>query len=164
MKKTLWRVVAASLMMCGCQDPTEQLDGPGGCRRWPVVHGGTRFADDSLSIPVEALAKSDQTRPRIVEFELYADGQKVPSPQAVIREWQGKYGEGEICDFQAPPGARSLKAVLLVHHLNSIFQMEVPFELDPQGRATNKWLMGKEKTREVGTTVMSGPNPPPFPV
>ena len=44
MKKTLWTAGLFALFLVGCTDPSEQFDGPGGCRRQPVVYGGTRFA------------------------------------------------------------------------------------------------------------------------
>jgi hypothetical protein len=161
MKKILWTAGLFASLLAGCKDPSEEFDGPGGCRRQPVVYGGTRFADDNLSISIEAMAKSEETEPRIIEVELYADGAKVPVPHAVIHRSKGKYGFYQTCSFQAPPGARAVQVILVVHHLNSLFRMEVPFELDPESRATNKWIMRKETVREVGTQAMSGPNPPP---
>jgi hypothetical protein len=161
MKKILWTAGVAALLLAGCKDPSEQFEGPGGCRLQPVVHGGTRFADDSLSIPIEAMAHDEAAEPQIIQVELHADGAKVPVPQLAIRRWHGKFGYGQTVSFEAPPGARALRAVLLVHHLNSIFEMDVPFILDPESRSTNQWLMKKETVRLVGTTVMGRSTPRP---
>ena len=161
MRNVLWIAGSFALLLGGCKDPSEQFDGPGGCRRQPVVQGGTRFADDQLSIPIEAMARDESTRPQIVSVDLYADGARVPSPRVDIRPSQGKFGFGQVASFRAPPGVRAVRALLLVHHLNSIFEMNVPFVRDPESRATNKWVMEKVTVREVGTTIQTGPNPPP---
>jgi hypothetical protein len=159
-KRILRSAVWAAVLLAGCKDPSERFEGPGGARLQPVVHGGTRFADDPLSIPVEAMAASEDTEPQILRVELYADGERLAAPpELLVQRWHGTYGYGQTALFTAPPGARALKAVLFVHHLTSIFEMEVPFELDPASRATNKWIMGRAKVRLVGATVTSRQKP-----
>jgi hypothetical protein len=150
-RKVLW-MAAAALLLAGCKDPSERFEGPGGSRLQPVVHGGTRFADDELAIPIEAMASDEAAEPRIIQVELYSDGVKLSAPpQLRVQRWKGKFGYGQIASFVAPPSARSLEAVLFVRHLSGIFEMDVPFVLDPDSRETNKWIMKKETVREVGT-------------
>ena len=160
MKRTLWVVGWFALVLAGCKDPSERFEGPGGARLQPVVRGATLFADDHLSIPIEAMASLEEAEPQILRVELYADGERLPAPpELAIQRWHGKYGHGQTALFTAPPQARELRAVLFVHHLTSIFEMEVPFRLDPEGRATNKWIMKDARVRLVGTTMTSRQKP-----
>ena len=162
MKHTLWFVGLSALLLAGCKPPSERFEGPGGSRLWPVVHGGTRFADDHLVIPIEAMAHVEQAEPQILRVELYADDDRLPAaPGLRIERWQGAYGYAQRALFTAPPGARSLRAVLYVHHLSSIFEIEVPFDLDPENRVTNKWVMRKETVRLVGETTNAATRPTP---
>jgi len=166
MKRTLWALGLSALLFAGCKPPSERFEGPGGSRLWPVVHGGTRFADDHLVIPIEAMAHTEDSEPQILRVELYVDGERLPAPPELrIERWQGAYGYAQRALFTAPPSARELKAVLFVHHLSSIFEIEVPFELDPESRVTNKWVMEKETVRLVGatTTARQAPRVAPAP-
>jgi hypothetical protein len=132
---------AAVVLLAGCKDPSERFEGLGGSRLQPVVRGATRFADDRLAVPIEANAFLEAAEPQILQVEVFADGVKVADPQVGIQRWKGRHGYGQVAGFTAPPGARSVEAVLFVRHLNMIFEMTVPFVLDPDNSAVNKWIM-----------------------
>ena len=155
MRAFLGCLALSVLLLAGCTDPSEKLEGPGGCRLEPVVRGGTQFATDDLSIPIEAMAADERYEPRIRQVEIHADGARADVPVQVKR-WHGKYGYGQTALFTAPLNARSVTAVLYVEHLQRIFTMRVPFVLDPQALETNKWIMKKETVRMTGSTATSG--------
>jgi hypothetical protein len=151
MSRIIWALALSAAILGGCKPPSERFEGPGASRLQPVVHGGTRFGDDRLAIPIETMARTEEGEPHILRVELYADGERLPAPGDLrVERWQGKYGYAQRALFTAPAGARRLKAVLFVQHGQNIFQMDVPFELDPAGRSTNKWIMGKESVGVVG--------------
>ncbi len=155
-------VVGMALLLAGCQPPSERLDGPGDARLKPVVNGVETFADDYLSVPIEAKAATPQTEPRILEVNLYADDVRVPAPDLRIRRWQSKtLGFGQTAEFTAPLGARTLRASLFVHYLDRVYQMDVPFVLDPASREGVKWRMRPATVRMVSTTAVGRPAAPP---